>query len=92
LEEITDGSVALLLVLNLMVELGQSGALIPEQLNEVIARALDLVGATPAQAHLRRRLQVFRRGWNPGRPGALSAKSRRRATRSPKVARREATN
>ena len=91
MEEITDGSVALLLVLGLMAELNQGGALIPPQLNEVMKRALDYVGSSPSQAHRRRRLQNALRSWNPGTPQAATARSRRRVKPSI-VARREAAD
>jgi hypothetical protein len=91
LEEITDGSVALLLVLGVMAELAQSGALIPQQLNEVMKRALDHVGHKPTQAHRRRRLQSSLRNWNPPRKlRAQSARSRRRAKPVSTVVRRAA--
>jgi hypothetical protein len=92
LEEITDGSVALLLVLGLMAELGQGRTLIPEQLNEIMKRALDYVGSSPSQAHRRRRLQNALRGWNPSEPRAPTARSRRRAKPLPLITRREAAD
>jgi hypothetical protein len=89
-KEITDGEVALVLVLGLMSELAQSGALIPVQLNEVMRRCLDIMGRAPEQAARRRRLQSFQKKWNPGKPRAVIARSRHRDSSSKAARRAEA--
>jgi hypothetical protein len=63
-EKVSEGEVALVLVLGLMAELDQSGTLIPEQLNEIMDRALDRLGDGRENAALRRRLQGVRKYWN----------------------------
>lgn len=63
----SEGSMALTIVLGLMLQLGRTKTLTPDQLDTALAPITGLLAHSPQRKALRDRIRSYQREWSPPR-------------------------